>query len=66
MSAPLGSDACDIGHEDLLALLEIHPSAPGPQRNRQGRTEVWFSSKVEALARWVVSALIPGDFAPFL
>lgn len=37
-------------------------SSPGPPRREQGRSEWWFSSKIEELARELVSALIPGGF----
>lgn len=63
MCVPLGSGA--IGHKVTLLPSRLL-SASRPRRREQARPELWFSSQVEALAPSLASALIPGDFVPFL
>lgn len=41
---------CDAGYRVMLLSERLSPS-PGPPRREQGRSELWFSSKVGELAR---------------
>lgn len=41
----------DTGHEDPLLPSEVDLPPPGPPRSGRGKAELWFSSKVEELAR---------------